>query len=267
MKSKKNDNVTILDKYFRDIKKLKMISAEEEVELAKRIENGDEEAVTQLVKANLRFVVSIAKEYMERGVNLPDLINEGNYGMVKAAKRFDHTRGFRFISYAVWWVKQSMLQYLNEHSRTIRLPTNALSKINQLKKELDDYDLDTQNLSHEDFEFLNKYPKCGSINHIISEEGNELSDLLCDEPIKDYDDMKSEDMELKKNIAECLGILEEREKEILIYYYGLSESDESMTLETIGNKYGLTKERVRQIKGKAIKKLRANVPAILKLSN
>jgi RNA polymerase primary sigma factor len=270
MNKKKNqeNDVKILNNYFRDIKKNKLLTPEQEVELAIRIKDGDESAVEELVRANLRFVITIAKDYKDNGVGLADLISEGNYGLVKAAKRFDHTKGFRFISYAVWWIKQSILQYLNEHSRTIRLPVNILTKIYQLKKELDDYDLETQNIDSDDFELLNKYPTVGSLNHIIGEDQQEISHYLRDDdPNKSYEEMREEDVNIKEDIKEFLDTLEEREREILIYYYGLSDSGETMTLETIGDIYGLTKERVRQIKGKAIKKLRANVPAIIKLSN
>jgi RNA polymerase primary sigma factor len=262
------NDVKILNKYFKDIKKNELLTPEEEVELAIRIKNGDESAVEELVRANLRFVISIAKDYKDNGVGLADLISEGNYGLIKAAKKFDHTRGFRFISYAVWWVRQSILQYLNEHARTIRLPVNILTKIYQLKRELDDYDLETQNIDSDDFDLLNKYPTVGSLNHIISEDQNEISEFLKDsDPDKTFDEMHEEDLNIKENIKDCMGVLEEREKEILIYYYGLSDLEEPMTLEMIGDIYGLTKERVRQIKGKAIKKLRANIPVIKKLSN
>lgn len=263
-----NEDLTILNSYFRDIKKCKLLTSEEEVELAVRIQNGDELAIQELVQANLRFVVSIAKSYADNSsVKLSDLISEGNFGLVKAATRFDPTRGFKFISYAVWWIKQSMLQYLHDHSRTIRLPVNILTKLYQLKRELKDVDLDTQNISKENFEFLNKYPLCSSVNSVINEDGDELCDILEDSPVVGYEELRSDDDEVKGNILECLDILEVRERDILIYYYGLMDSEETMTLEMIGDKYGLTKERVRQIKSRAIKKLRANIPAILKLSN
>lgn len=267
-KKQHNDDVTLLNNYFRDIKKSKLLTVEEEVALAKRIQEGDEKAIHELVKANLRFVIKIARDYKDNGVGLADLISEGNYGLIKAAKKFDHTRGFRFITYAVWWIKQSILQYLNEHARTIRLPVNILTKIYQLKRELDDYDIETQNIKDEDYELLNRYPTVGSLNHIVGDQQSEIADFLeDDDPDRSSDEIEEMDFQLKGDINDCLEVLEEREKEILIYYYGLSESQETMTLEMIGDIYGLTKERVRQIKGKAIKKLRANIPAIIKLSN
>lgn len=261
-----NEDTITLNHYFKEIKNTKLLTPEQEVELAIRIQNDDEEALEQLVKANLRFVVSIAKDYKDNGVNLSDLISEGNYGLMKAAKRFDHTRGLRFISYGVWWIKQAILQYLNEHARTIRLPVNILTKIYQLKKELNNYDIDAQGTEKENSEYLSMYPQCSSLNYVINEEGDELVELLSDEPLRDYDELADEDYEIKNDIRDCLYILEERERDIVTYYYGLNDSDDTMTLEMIGDIYGLTKERVRQIKGKAIKKLRANIPSILKLS-
>lgn len=264
-----NEDATIINTYFKDIKDHKLLTPEEEVALAKRISENDESAVKELVEANLRFVISIAKKYQDNGVSLNDLISEGNFGLVKAARLFDHTRGFRFISYAVWWIKQSILQYLNESSRTIRLPVNILSKIYNLKKELNTHEVcgDEMLLDDKDLELLNKYPKCSSTNFLINEDGDELGNVLESEPITYFDEMHEDELELRSDINDCLDILEEREKEILIYYYGLSDSDENWTLEAIGEKYGLTKERVRQIKGKAIQKLRANFLSIIKLQD
>jgi RNA polymerase primary sigma factor len=260
------EDLITLNNYFKEIKKTKLITPEEEVELAIRIEQGDEAAIHELVKANLRFVVSIAKEYKDNGVSLSDLISEGNYGLIKAAKRFDHTRGLRFISYGVWWIKQAILQYLNEHARTIRLPVNILSKIYQLKRELNSYDINAMDIEKENSEYLSMYPQCASLNHIINEEGDELVEMISDDPIKGHELMVDEEDEMKSDVRDFLDILEKRERDIIIYYYGLNDADDTMTLETIGDIYGLTKERVRQIKGKAIKKLRANIPSILKLS-
>lgn len=266
-----NEDLNILNNYFKDLnsRKTKYLTFEDEVALAIRIEAGDEKAIQELVQPNLKFVVSIAHKYKNKGVLLSDLISEGNYGLIKAAKRFDHTKGYRFISYAVFWIKQAMLQSLNDNVRTIRLPVNILNKIYQLKRELDDFDMDTQNLSEEDFQYLNKFPQCTSYNRIINEDGSELLDIISiDDDIKTFDDLTSEDDEVRGDINDILSILDNRERQIIISYYGLFDTDEdSMTLEAIGDIYGLTKERVRQIKGRAIKKLKANIPSILKLSS
>lgn len=261
-----NENAVILNNYFKEIRKTPLLTPEEEVELTIRIKEGDNEALEKLVKANLRFVVSVAKEYQDNGVSLSDLISEGNYGLMKAAKKFDHTRGLRFISYGVWWIKQSILQFLNEHARTIRLPVNILNKIYHLKREINSNKIDVIDVEKENSEYLSKYPQCSSLNFIINEDGDELVELISNDPIRDYEELVDEDSEMKNDIKDCLFILEERERDIIIHYFGLHNGDDSMTLEMIGDIYGLTKERVRQIKGKAIKKLRANLPSILKLS-
>jgi RNA polymerase primary sigma factor len=261
-----NEDVVTLNKYYNEIRKTELLTPEQEVELAIRIQNGDEDAIHELATANLRFVVSIAREYMGNGISLSDLIGEGNYGLMKAARKFDHTRGFRFITYAVFWIRQSILQHLSDCARTIRLPVNILNKINKIKKEIKNYDIEPEITENETYEYLSKYPKCGSINHVINEDGDELLTILNDEPIKDFTQLWEEDSNEKEAINECLTILDNREREIVISYFGLNNND-PMTLEVIGEKYDLTKERVRQIKGKAIKKLRANIPAIVKMIN
>ena len=187
-KFQNKEDFTILNNYFKDINKLKIeiLTPEQEVELAKKIQDGDEKAINDLVKANLKFVVSIAHEYKGKGVNLSDLVSEGNYGLIKAAKRFDHTRGFRFISYAVWWIKQSILQCLNEHARTIRLPVNVLNKAYQLQKDLMENTIDGKPTPTEDLDYLNNLPKVSSLNFNINEDGDELLDLISEEPFTSF---------------------------------------------------------------------------------
>lgn len=258
-----NDDLTILKNYFKDIHKkdIELLTPEEEVELAIKIQNGDEGALYELVEANLKFVVRIANEYNFKGANLSDLVSEGNYGLIKAAKKFDHTRGFRFISYAVHWIRQSILQYLNEHARTIRIPVNILNKVYQLQKELNKGS-DVE-LSEENKEYIEKLPKCSSLNFQVNEDGDEVSDLIAEEPYSDFNSLRDEDIQRRKQIVDCMDILDDRERSILVKYYGLFEG-EPLTLEVIGEQYDLTKERVRQIKSKALKKLKSNLISIVK---
>ena len=176
-----------ISKYFKEIRKSDLLSPDEEVELAKRIQEGDKSATDKLVNSNLKFVISIAKEYQGQGLSLSDLISEGNLGLVKAASRFDHTRGFRFISYAVWWIKQSIIQSLNDNARVIRLPSNVITKISNMKKEieknqfLEDRDILIEEMKDSDnFVDLSKIPSCGSIKEVINDEGNELHEVIED---------------------------------------------------------------------------------------
>lgn len=255
------DNADSIGKYFKEIRKKGLLTIEDEVELAERIKNGDDSAILELVESNLKFVVSIAKQYQGQGVLLSDLINEGNYGLIKAAKKFDADRGFRFISYAVYWVKQSIIQCLNENGRMIRLPVNVIAKMNTGRKNnellLEEHTHDVELFDNEYVELVNT--SCSSLNEYINEDGDEVSDLISDDInveeliIKDSDNDK-----LKSVLYKTLEILDERERCIIECYFGLNESYEAMTLEGIGDKYDLTKERIRQIKEKAIMKLRFN---------
>lgn len=257
------DDLSILDNYFKEISDNGgNLTTEDEVKLGVRIKNGDEEAINILVNKNLKFVVMIAHEYKNNGVDINDLISEGNYGLIKAAKKFDHTLGYRFISYAVWWVRQAMMQSLNDNARTIRLPVNILSKIYHLKKEINS-EICESGTSDESSEFISKLPKCVSFNNLIDGDGDEMSVLLKGDDVTYHNNMSETDIELKNDIKNCLGILSERERDIIISYYGLFENDD-MTLEHIGEKYELSKERVRQIKGRALKKLKYNLPKIMK---
>jgi RNA polymerase primary sigma factor len=253
-----------LGKYFKEIRKSTILTQKEEIDLAKKIKRGNQNAINRLVNANLKFVVSIAKEYQGQGMPLSDLINEGNYGLIKAATRFDHKKGFRFISYAVWWIKQSIIQSLNENARVVRLPANVINKISQLNKEISKFELENERepVFGEIFDKYNeafsliKYPKHSSLNQIINEDGDELLELIPDD-ITDKDELEI-DIKLKEQINKTLSILNERERVIIELYFGINSGCESMTLESIGERYGLTKERIRQIKEKAIRKLRHN---------
>lgn len=268
-----------IGRYFKDVRKSELLTPEQEVELAKRIQNGDEEAIEELCKANLKFVISIAKEYQGQGLPLADLISEGNYGLVKAALRFDEKRGFRFISYAVWWIKQSIIQGLNDNSRMIRLPANVILKLSKIRKEIEKFEFDNErspsfgevineNTKDEDDDELVLFqtPVVGSLNAPINEEGGELGDLVAD-----IDDSEDEtypiDERLKEELEKTLDILDERERDIIESYFGINREHVGMTLDDIGEKYGLTKERVRQIKEKAIRKLRHNAHNLFDMIN
>jgi RNA polymerase primary sigma factor len=266
------DDLKNLNIYFKEIKKNKVLTKDEEIELAKRIKNGDEEAVKELVNANLRFVVTIAKDYQNQGLSINDLVNEGNYGLLKAAKKFDHTMGFRFISYAVWWVRQSIINSLNENARTVRLPTNVINKLSGLNKELllsgvmNNNDENTENTLTEVCGNLavSIYNQNESLNKIISENGVESIDLIYnEEEMEKYDITDS----IKDSIKKVLDVLDERERDIIVSYYGLNYNVESMTLEAIGEKYSLTKERIRQIKQNSLRKLRYNSNELYTLIN
>lgn len=263
-----NRDTLSLDKYLHEIGKVELLSADKEVELAKRIKKGDRAALETLVKANLRFVVSVSKQYQNQGLSLPDLINEGNLGLIKAAERFDETRGFKFISYAVWWIRQSILQALAEQSRIVRLPLNKIGSINKINK--------TFNRLEQEYQ---RDPTVEEVAEIMESRAEMIEDAMnfsnghvsMDAPLRDeevnsmYDVMLNEDSpspdsglidySLRKEIERSLSTLGGREADILRYYFGLN-SVPAHTLEEIGDEFGLTRERVRQIKEKAIKKLR-----------
>ena len=267
------ENENSLSKYFKDLRKSILLTPDEEVLLAKRIQLGDEKAVTELVNANLKFVVSIAKEYQNQGLSLADIISEGNYGLVKAATRFDHTRGFRFISYAVWWIKQSIIQGLNENARMVRLPANVINKLSGLKKEIEKFEFENERepIYGDLFDENNQpvelfmYPKCSSLNDVINEDGDEIIDIISSTPEETENIIIDE--RIKNEINQTLSVLDERERNIVESYYGINIDCEPMTLEAIGEKYDLTKERIRQIKEKAIRKLRHNAHNLYNLIN
>jgi RNA polymerase primary sigma factor len=246
-----------ISNYLKDVRKSEIIDSEREIELAKRIQEGDSGALNELISANLRFVISIAKEYQNQGLPLADLISEGNYGLITAAKRFDHTKGFRFISYAVWWIKQSIIQSLNENSRTVRLPANVINKLSKIKKEIDEFEkkFERKPLDGQEVEVI-FHPTVTSLNSMINEDGDELIEIIEDpNSIRPDEDINSQE-EIKDNINKILSVLSEREKSIIEMYFGLNGSP--LTLEEIGEEFNLTKERIRQIKEKAIRKIRNN---------
>ena len=266
-KSITNRESEALEKYLMEIGKEEMISAEEEVELAQRIKQGDQKALERLTKANLRFVVSVAKQYQNQGLSLPDLINEGNLGLLKAAERFDETRGFKFISYAVWWIRQSILQAISEQSRIVRLPLNQVGSVNKINREINRFEqLNERRPSVDEIaEKIDlpqeKIDEAMSINghHIsvdapfVEGEDNSLLDVMtnAEAPMADKELV---DESLKSEIQTALNSLNERERNVVEASYGINQPE--LTLEEIGSKFGLTRERVRQIKEKAIRKLR-----------
>jgi RNA polymerase primary sigma factor len=267
-----------IGKYFKEVRKSELLTPKEEVELAERIQDGDDVAIELLVKANLKFVISIAKEYQNQGLPLADLISEGNYGLIKAALRFDSTRGFRFISYAVWWIKQSIIQSLNDNSRMIRLPANVILKLAKIRKELEKFEFENERhastgeiinknkAEDEDSLIVIQTPTVNSLNAPINEEGGELSELIPDTG-EDVVEAYEMDQKLKKELNETLSILDERERDIIESYFGINKEHVGMTLDDIGDRYGLTKERIRQIKEKAIRKLRHNAHNLFDLIN
>jgi len=268
-KSITNRESASLDKYLQEIGSEELITAEEEVILAKKILDGDERSLEKLTRANLRFVVSVAKQYQNQGLSLPDLINEGNLGLIKAAKRFDPTRGFKFISYAVWWIRQSILQALAEQSRIVRLPLNQVGSLNKLNKTFSrlEQQFEREPLPEELSEILDlpmdkvKDTMQLSGKHVSvdapfanGDDNNSLLDVLVNHDSPRADSMLIKES-LKREIERSLSTLSEREKEVIKLFFGL-DVPHPLTLEEIGAKFDLTRERVRQIKEKAIRRLR-----------
>ncbi len=267
-KSITNRETASLDKYLQDIGKEELITADEEVTLAQKIRQGDQQALEKLCKANLRFVVSVAKQYQNQGLSLPDLINEGNLGLIKAAQRFDETRGFKFISYAVWWIRQSILQALAEQSRIVRLPLNQVGSLNKIKKEssrleqkferppssdeiaealeIPEYKIDAA------LKISTRYVSMDA--PLTEDEDMKLIDIFVDvdAPVTDAGLMRES---LAREIQRSLSTLTEKERDVVNLYYGIG-MNHGLTLEEIGAKFDLTRERVRQIKEKAIRRLK-----------
>jgi RNA polymerase primary sigma factor len=263
-----NRETASLDKYLQEIGKVELITAEEEVELARRIRQGDQAALEKLTKANLRFVVSVSKQYQNQGLSLPDLINEGNLGLIKAAQRFDETRGFKFISYAVWWIRQSILQALAEQSRIVRLPLNKIGSINKINKAFSklEQEYEREPSAEEIAELLELTEN--DVKESMKNSGRHISmdaPLVQGEESNMYDVLRSSDSpspesglindSLRKEIDRALSTLTSREADVIKYYFGLN-GEHAMTLEEIGEKFDLTRERVRQIKEKAIRRLK-----------
>ena len=265
-----NREVASLDKYLQEISREEMISVDEEVQLALRIKAGDRKALERLTRANLRFVVSVAKQYQNQGITLPDLINEGNVGLIKAAERFDETRGFKFISYAVWWIRQAILQALAEQARIVRLPLNKIGTINKINRAFSE--LEQKNERPPSAEELSEFLGC-SVNdvkqsllsngrHVSMDaplmEGDESSSSLYDVLPNDGFDTPDNDLEkesLRKDIERSLSTLTSREGEVVKLYFGLN-GKYPLSLDEIGIKFDLTRERVRQIKEKAIRRMK-----------
>ena len=268
-KSITNRESESLEKYLQEIGKEELLSSDEEVDLAQRIRKGDHKALERLTKANLRFVVSVAKQYQNQGLSLPDLINEGNLGLLKAAEKFDEPRGFKFISYAVWWIRQSILQAIAEQSRIVRLPLNQVGSVNKINRMLNKFEQENERrptlneISEQTDLPEDKIDEAMLVSgrHVsvdapfVDGEDNSLLDVLVN------DDSPTADRQLvieslRAEIADALLMLSERERKVITAFYGIGVPE--MTLEEIGNKYGLTRERVRQIKEKAIRRLRGN---------
>ncbi|HNS18791.1 MAG TPA: sigma-70 family RNA polymerase sigma factor [Bacteroidales bacterium] len=263
-----NRETASLDKYLQEIGKVELITADEEVSLAQRIKQGDRDALEKLTKSNLRFVVSVSKQYQNQGLSLPDLINEGNLGLIKAAQRFDETRGFKFISYAVWWIRQSILQALAEQSRIVRLPLNKIGSINKINKAYAklEQEFEREPNSEEIADLLEITET--EVKESLKNSGRHISmdaPLVQDEDNTMYDVLRNDDgptpetqlmyESLKKEIDRAISTLTPREADVVRLYFGLNQTH-PMTLEEIGEKFDLTRERVRQIKEKAIRRLK-----------
>lgn len=265
-----NRDIKSLDKYLQDICSEELLTPEQEVQLAQRIKQGDQAALERLTKANLRFVVSVAKQYQNQGLSLPDLINEGNVGLIKAAKRFDETRGFKFISYAVWWIRQSILQAIAENSRIVRLPSNQLGALNKLKKEIAKLEQQLERPpSEEELADILDIPE-DKIKAIMGISGRHVSidaPLASDEDVNFVDVLPNEDTpptddrlmqeSLSQEIERSLSTLTEFEREVIKMYFGIG-LPHPLSLDEIAMKFNLTRERVRQIKEKGIKRLKTS---------
>ena len=274
-KSITNRNSQSLEKYLQEIGKEDLVSTDEEVELAQRIRQGDQKALDKLTRANLRFVVSVAKQYQNQGLSLPDLIDEGNLGLIKAAKKFDETRGFNFISYAVWWIRQSILQALADQSREIRLPLNQVGLNNRISKEISKFEQENQRRpSAEELaqrldmplekvtSALKAFYRTVSVDEPVADGDDKcMADTLANDDVPSTDATLTQES-LSKEVDRALNQLQGKEREILRLCFGIGCRE--MTLEEIGDKFNLTRERVRQIKEKAIRKLKGGKSALLK---
>ena len=267
IKSFTNRESDSLDKYLQDIGHEELLTLDEEVELAQRIREGDSKALEKLTRANLRFVVSVAKQYQNQGLSLPDLINEGNIGLIKAARKFDETRGFKFISYAVWWIRQSILQAIAEQGRPVRLPLNQVSSVNKINKALNKFEQENErrpsveeiasstDLPQEKIEeAIKANTKQVSMDAPFKDgEESSLADVLYSEDSPSTDDELLK-QSLREEMAMALSVLNERERNVITAFYGIGQAE--MTMDEIGKKFGLTRERVRQIRERALRRLR-----------
>lgn len=275
-KSITNRDALSLEMYLHEIGKVTMISSEEEARLAVCIRDGDPESANRLVEANLRFVVSVAKQYQFRGLSLPDLINEGNLGLIKAAQRFDETRGFKFISYAVWWIRQSIIQAVTEQARMVRLPGNKVTLGNRILKATDQLEQEFErspsaeeiaevlDVNIEEVRFMNDFDLYHkSLDMPVSEDqGTTLADMLRSDPGDATDSQVAHTESLQLEVSRCLETLPERQEQVLRYFFGIG-GETPMSLHEIGIKFNLTKERVRQIKDKALVQLRSKKKSAL----
>ena len=275
-KSITNRESASLDKYLQEIGREDLISVEEEVELAQRIRNGDQRALDKLTRANLRFVVSVAKQYQNQGLSLPDLINEGNLGLIKAAQKFDETRGFKFISYAVWWIRQSILQALAENSRLVRLPLNQVGNVSKVNRFFNKFIQENERRPSPDEVAEALGVDDNKVNNVVFSSGRHISmdaPLVEDEDSCLLDLMTNQDNEvtdstlisesMKEEVHRALDALPEREAEVIKMYFGINTPE--LGLEEIGNRLNLSRERVRQIKEKALSLLRhAQIGTVLK---
>lgn len=269
IKSITNRESVALERYLQEISKEELLTVDEEVELAQKIHNGDKKALERLTRANLRFVVSVAKQYQNQGLSLSDLINEGNVGLIRAAKKFDETRGFKFISYAVWWIRQSILQAIAEQSRIVRLPLNQVGSVNKINKALNKFEQENERRpSVEEISATTDIPEekvddalKANSRHVSvdapfsDDEGGSMLDVMADTNAPTVDNELLLES-LREELRKVLGTLKERERLVIKDFYGIDTQEK--TLEEIGTRYGLTRERVRQIREKAIRKLRNN---------
>jgi RNA polymerase primary sigma factor len=261
-----------ISKYFKEVRKTDLLTHADEIALAKRIAKGDNAALERLISSNLKFVITIAKEYQGQGLPLSDLISDGNEGLMKAALRYDHTKGFRFISYGVWWIKQSIMQSLCDNGRTVRLPSNIINKLGHIKKQIEKFESEngrtplTGEMDELDENYENYlYNQTISLNQEINEDGDEYINIIPDESPNITEENIKIANELRSELFKTMDILTEREKNIIECYYGLNPEYAPMTLEAIGDRYGLSKERVRQVKERSYKKLRANSMNLFKI--
>ena len=271
----KTETDECISRYFEDIKDSKPLTYIEEVRLARRIQKGDNKAVEKLVFANLKFVISVAKNFQGMGVDLMDLINDGNEGLVIAARKFDPNRGCKFISFAIWWVRESILRGLHQHARIVKLPVNIINELARVKKHLEKFELANERQAIKgDILFKGRkkvleykgdlFPTCRSLNHVINEDGEEMVDLIAGVQEKAADHINSNDLKISYELNRALNYLTKRERKIIELYFGLNDEPHQI-LEQIGDKMNISKERVRQLKNRAIRKLRLKAVGIFDL--
>ena len=258
-----------ISKYFKEVRKTDLLTHADEIALAKRIAKGDNVALERLISSNLKFVITIAKEYQGQGLPLSDLISDGNEGLMKAALRYDHTKGFRFISYGVWWIKQSIMQSLCDNGRTVRLPSNIINKLGHIKKQIEKFESEngrtplTGEMDELDENYENYlYNQTISLNQEINEDGDEYINILPDESPNITEENIAFTKDLREKLTKIMEILDEREKTIIESYFGLNSNHEAMTLEEVGDIFSISKERTRQVKERSLRKLRSALTSL-----